>query len=279
VRSCCCLPSAPFLCCPNREHPPSYANSVLQTLYFCSPFRDLVIQSTDISAPPLPAPVSRQTHPPQLAATPVPQRRKPERAKPVTDAPPPVTSPTPTIPSTPPTLFSALRSLYVYISRHPAEKATVAPRAFIDKLRDGNELFRGAMHQDAHEFLNYLLNKIVEEIQDDKHHRDKDVDDSNPTSEDCECSSHVQVCFADSLSVSPSATLTPNNVPTLAVQSDAFHQTGTLVHRLFEGTLTSETRCLTCETVSLSPLFNVPVSVKSFPGACARICTWRMSVR
>ncbi|KAI9459639.1 hypothetical protein BJY52DRAFT_1097548, partial [Lactarius psammicola] len=120
------------------------------------------------------------------------------------------------------TLFSALRSLYVYISKNPADKGAIAPRAFIDKLREGNELFRGAMHQDAHEFLNYLLNKIVEEIQCDKHHKDKDV----------------------------MATLVSNNVPTLTVHSDMSQQTGTLVHRLFEGTLTSETRCLTCETVS-----------------------------
>ena len=32
--------------------------------------------------------------------------------------------------------------------------------------------------------------------------------------------------------------------------SAAQQQTTTLVHRLFEGVLTSETRCLTCETVS-----------------------------
>ena len=32
--------------------------------------------------------------------------------------------------------------------------------------------------------------------------------------------------------------------------SAAQQQTATLVHRLFEGVLTSETRCLTCETVS-----------------------------
>ena len=68
------------------------------------------------------------------------------------------------IPPSPPTLLSALRSLYVYISRNPAEKGTVAPRAFIDKLKELNELFRSTMHQDAHEFLNYLLNQIVEEM-------------------------------------------------------------------------------------------------------------------
>ncbi|KAH9035622.1 hypothetical protein EDB85DRAFT_2073355 [Lactarius pseudohatsudake] len=180
----------PTLAIADEKH---YANSVLQALYFCSPFRDLVIQSTDISAPPL-----------------------------IPDLPSAPTSPTPVIPSAPPTLFSALRSLYVYISKNPADKGAVSPRAFIDKLRDGNELFRGAMHQDAHEFLNYLLNKIVEEIQSDKHHRDKDL----------------------------MATLVSNTAPTLTVHSDMSQQSGTLVHRLFEGTLTSETRCLTCETVS-----------------------------
>ncbi|KAI9432087.1 hypothetical protein H4582DRAFT_1999023 [Lactarius indigo] len=209
-----------------------YANSVLQALYFCSPFRDLVIQSTDISAPPVPHPVSRPTHLPAPATT---ARRKSDRPKLIPDLPPAPTSPTPVIPSAPPTLFSALRSLYVYISKNPADKGAVSPRAFIDKLRDGNELFRGAMHQDAHEFLNYLLNKIVEEIQSDKHHRDKDVSSPNHSREDL--SSSV-------------ATLVSNNAPTFTVHSDISQQSGTLVHRLFEGTLTSETRCLTCETVS-----------------------------
>ncbi|KAI0299917.1 hypothetical protein BC826DRAFT_905949 [Russula brevipes] len=215
-----------------------YANSVLQALYFCSPFRDLVIQSTDTSAPPIPATVSRQTHPPLLTAPSVLPRRKSERAKPGPDAPPAPTTPTLVIPSAPPTLFSALRSLYVYISKNPADKGAVAPRAFIDKLRDGNEHFRGVMHQDAHEFLNYLLNKIVEEIQYDKHHKDKDKDkDASPNASGEDLSSSA-------------ATLVSNTAPTLAAHSESSHQSGTLVHRLFEGTLTSETRCLTCETVS-----------------------------
>ncbi|KDQ62992.1 hypothetical protein JAAARDRAFT_120115, partial [Jaapia argillacea MUCL 33604] len=103
---------------------------------------------------------------------------------------------------TPPTLFSALRSLFLHISKNPADRGTVAPRAFIDKLKEMNELFRGTMHQDAHEFLNFLLNKIVEEMEDDRRNAVGNGNDA------------------------------------------------TIVHRLFEGILTSETRCLTCETVS-----------------------------
>ena len=72
------------------------------------------------------------------------------------------------IPPSAPTLYSALQSLFLYISTSPGDKGTVAPRAFIDKLKELNELFRSTMHQDAHEFLNYLLNQIVEEIEIDR---------------------------------------------------------------------------------------------------------------
>jgi ubiquitin carboxyl-terminal hydrolase 9/13 len=95
----------------------------------------------------------------------VPVRRKPERKQstsgPDVAAPLPPTAP---IPADPPTLFSALRSLFYYISSHPAERGTVAPRAFISKLKEVNTAFDSTMHQDAHEFLNYLLNRIVEEV-------------------------------------------------------------------------------------------------------------------
>lgn len=36
------------------------------------------------------------------------------------------------------------------------------------------------------------------------------------------------------------------------------HSKGTFIHSLFEGTLTSETRCLTCETVGDVILFSLP---------------------
>jgi ubiquitin C-terminal hydrolase len=44
----------------------------------------------------------------------------------------------------------------------------ISPAAFITKLKKENELFRSTQHQDAHEFLNYLLNKIVEDIEDEE---------------------------------------------------------------------------------------------------------------
>ena len=49
-----------------------------------------------------------------------------------------------------------------------------------------------------------------------------------------------------------SLSVTPGRQPSLTTVSEipSSAQSATLVHRLFEGTLTSETRCLTCETVS-----------------------------
>jgi ubiquitin carboxyl-terminal hydrolase 9/13 len=99
-----------------------------------------------------------------------PPRRKPERNTSSGQVPDLVPTSPLSIPSSPPTLLSALRSLFLYISTNPADRGTVAPRAFIEKLKEVNELFRSTMHQDAHEFLNYLLNKIVEEIEEEKKH-------------------------------------------------------------------------------------------------------------
>ena len=82
--------------------------------------------------------------------------------------------------------------------------------------------------------------------------------------------------FAYSVSVSSSLpTLASNNVPTPNAQTDSFHQSGTLVHRLFEGTLTSETRCLTCETVSccLCLFACLRHIILVISGARAGICT------
>src|SRR5271168_3901963 len=71
------------------------------------------------------------------------------------------------------------------------------------------EMFSGNTHQDAHEFLNYLLNDIVDSV--DKFEKGR--------------ASNVS---------------TTNNAPNNA----------RWVHELFEGILTSETKCLTCENIT-----------------------------
>lgn len=61
------------------------------------------------------------------------------------------------------TLFTTLRDLFITISSHPKASGVVAPQAFITMLKQENELFRSTMHQDAHEFFNYLMNELSEE--------------------------------------------------------------------------------------------------------------------
>ncbi|KAJ3480197.1 hypothetical protein NLI96_g8513 [Meripilus lineatus] len=292
-----------------------YANSVLQALYFCSPFRDLIVQYPDPSVPdvpfppPPPSPVQHSRPKParKFSVTDSAQNSNPNTSQSLVSA---TSQPTP-IPPSPPTLMSALRSLYVHISRNPADKGIVAPKAFIDKLKELNELFRGGQHQDAHEFLNFLLNRIVEEMEVDRRaarnaspvrngnaiagpplgapssQQNPVLDGLSPPSDTISPSlqsSSLDVppptnANGDSLSSSTPtgtspptigassqktddlsrsiATLASSNAPTVpsaapstAPTTPAPSFTSTLVHRLFEGVLTSETRCLTCETVS-----------------------------
>jgi ubiquitin carboxyl-terminal hydrolase 9/13 len=138
----------------------SYANSVLQALYFCAPFRELLLQSLDLTTQEeIPA------KPQQSLSAADAARRKPERRTSTTNPGPEQANGQPApIPPSPASLSSALRSLYKHISCHPAEKGTVAPKAFIDKLKELHEEFRSNMQQDAQEFLIFLLNKIHEEL-------------------------------------------------------------------------------------------------------------------
>lgn len=83
------------------------------------------------------------------------------------------------------TLFAALKDLFWKIATHKKKTGVVAPVNFINKVKKENgnvfdldwlqrilktnvdtvELFRSSMHQDAHEFLNYLLNSIAEDVE------------------------------------------------------------------------------------------------------------------
>ena len=72
-------------------------------------------------------------------------------------------------------------------------------------------MFSGNTHQDAHEFLNYLLNDIVESV--DRFEKSRQPSENSR-----------------------------NNVSNGNPPNNAHW-----VHELFEGILTSETKCLTCE--------------------------------
>lgn len=62
------------------------------------------------------------------------------------------------------TLFTTLSQLFSVITHQPKQSGVVAPQAFITQLKQENELFRSTMHQDAHEFFNYLMNEVSEDV-------------------------------------------------------------------------------------------------------------------
>ncbi|PWY95150.1 carbon catabolite repression protein B [Aspergillus sclerotioniger CBS 115572] len=120
-------------------------------------------------------------------------------------------------------LFTSLKDIFESIVGSQSRIGIIRPQHFLDVLRREHEMFRSAMHQDAHEFLNLLLNEVVANVEAEAM---KQPIPSLPPPETAESSQQ---------SVS-SGSKTPN--------------TTRWVHELFEGTLTSETQCLTCEKVS-----------------------------
>uniref|UniRef100_A0A7S3ALY7 CUE domain-containing protein n=1 Tax=Haptolina ericina TaxID=156174 RepID=A0A7S3ALY7_9EUKA len=61
--------------------------------------------------------------------------------------------------------MGCLCELFWSISSQKKRCGVLAPKQFISKLRAENELFNNQMHQDAHEFLNYLLNEMAERLE------------------------------------------------------------------------------------------------------------------
>ncbi|KAL4567695.1 hypothetical protein LXL04_023287 [Taraxacum kok-saghyz] len=59
-------------------------------------------------------------------------------------------------------LLTCLADLFTQITSQKKKTGVIAPKRFVQRLKKQNEIFRSYMHQDAHEFLNYLLNELVD---------------------------------------------------------------------------------------------------------------------
>lgn len=126
----------------------------------------------------------------------------------------------------PESLFTSLKDIFEALLAHKSNVGVVSPTKFLEVLRRENEMFRSAMHQDAHEFLNLLLNEVVANVE----VHSKKLEEAKGMNGHAE-----KIGFEKALaSAMPRAT----------------SSTTGWVHELFEGTLTSETKCLTCENVS-----------------------------
>ncbi|XP_061777162.1 ubiquitin carboxyl-terminal hydrolase 12 isoform X2 [Nerophis ophidion] len=122
-------------------------------------------------------------------------------------------------------LLSCLADLFHTIATHKRKVGVIPPKKFITRLRKENELFDNYMQQDAHEFLNYLLNTIADLLQEDKKQDKTNGRLAN-------------------------GTLDSQNNNNNNNNQQQQQQKTTWVHDIFQGTLTNDTRCLTCETIS-----------------------------
>ncbi|PFX19475.1 Ubiquitin carboxyl-terminal hydrolase 46 [Stylophora pistillata] len=128
-------------------------------------------------------------------------------------------------------LLTCLADLFGNIASQKKKVGVLAPKKFVARLRKENELFDNYMQQDAHEFLNYLLNTIADLLQGEKA-KEKEKDKHSSTSS-----------VSSKSSVSSAGTTNGGSQQNNKTEP-------TWVHDIFEGVLTNETRCLCCETVS-----------------------------
>lgn len=244
-----------------------YCNSVLQALYFCSPLRDRLLEYME----------------------------KPPKTNEEED-----------------NLLICLGDLFQAIHSQRKKTGVLAPKKFVNKLRKENELFRGYMHQDAHEFLNYLLNEVAETLQREQKDQKKEQEEkeqqqqiqqnnSNGNGTAPHSPSHTSPTpsqhssptesHTDGTTPPPSSHSSPhaphadnastgssgsdpddaegkkkkkkekeNNIkdkllpkaapPGESAKSYPNTEGGTFIHDIFEGTLTNETKCLSCESIT-----------------------------
>eukprot|EP00262_Sarcandra_glabra_P008823 TRINITY_DN2264_c0_g1_i1.p1 TRINITY_DN2264_c0_g1~~TRINITY_DN2264_c0_g1_i1.p1 ORF type:complete len:372 (-),score=61.15 TRINITY_DN2264_c0_g1_i1:207-1322(-) len=124
-------------------------------------------------------------------------------------------------------LLTCLADLFTQISSQKKKTGVIAPKRFVQRVKKQNELFRSYMHQDAHEFLNFLLNELVDILE----------KESNAAKGPAETSSPSEKTANGGL----------RNGQANGVQKEPLI---TWVHQNFQGILTNETRCLRCETVT-----------------------------
>ena len=130
----------------------------------------------------------------------------------------------------PESLFTSLKDIFEAIAAHQSRVGVVSPQKFLEVLKRENEMFRTSMHQDAHEFLNLLLNEVVANVEAHSRRQEMNLLDINKRPSDFLPTMMTSTLEAQSVSKPPSA--------------------AGWVHELFEGTLVSETKCLTCENTS-----------------------------
>lgn len=244
-----------------REFTNSYCNSIVQALYYSEAFRNHVVTypSSDEHANGVRPKVNVTIRPPMVSATPQPaakdanKRRQvsgtgipgqPIRPEDKPDAPEykkkqammkgpilELSHQNTTAYGMEECTFTGLKDIFLALLESQTRTGVLSPQRFLEIFKRDNEMFRNSMHQDAHEFYGLVLNDVI-----------SNVEANAKRTRELELAAALQ---KDSLAQSTEAAVNASN----AVANAKLSSTG-WVHDIFEGVLTSETKCLTCETTS-----------------------------
>ncbi|KAK0669337.1 hypothetical protein QBC41DRAFT_109560 [Cercophora samala] len=125
--------------------------------------------------------------------------------------------------------FTGLKDIFTALIESQSRTGVLSPQRFLDIFKRDNEMFRNSMHQDAHEFYGLILNDVIANVE---ANAKRMLEQAEESGKDGALSS------PDTASVHNSNAL------------DTRTPGAGWVHDIFEGVLTSETRCLTCEAAS-----------------------------
>mmetsp|Transcript_69641 Transcript_69641/g.201908 ORF Transcript_69641/g.201908 Transcript_69641/m.201908 type:complete len:607 (+) Transcript_69641:76-1896(+) len=187
-----------------------YVNSVVQALYFCTPFRRRAIRHLAEAKDDEPGGES---------------------------------------------LLTSLAELFAQIENQKRNVGCLTPRRFLTRLRKANDLFCNSEHQDAHEFLQFLLNDIMEQAKKcAKRQRDRE-----------------RLKAIESTGEGPAANGAV--APTPSTQEDE-EELRTWVHDILQGYLVNQMKCLCCENVTVrrEAFFDLSVDIEQHTSiaACLR---------
>ena len=129
--------------------------------------------------------------------------------------------------------FTALKDIFMAVVASTTRSGVLSPQRFLEIFKRDNEMFRTSMHQDAHEFYGLLLNAVINNVEANAQRR-KELEGPNT---DNALSSSINAAVASAASA-------------LGLNGGTRSPGTGWVHEIFEGVLTSETKCLTCETAS-----------------------------
>lgn len=132
--------------------------------------------------------------------------------------------------------FTGLKDIFTALIESKTRTGVLSPQRFLEIFKRDNEMFRNQNHQDAHEFYGLVLNDVIANVE--------------------ASARRMQELEAPKVNGNGLSHSLEDAVGASAAFMKAQHATGATspgtgwVHDIFEGVLTSETKCLACETAS-----------------------------